>query len=274
MSADPFAKCIPGEHPLLAGYEFHDQIDSTNDLGLQLAADALLPCPYLIHAARQTRGRGRGSHAWWSDRGALTFSLIVCTSSLRIPPNQWPILSLATGLALADALGQYVDRQRIRVKWPNDVFLGERKVGGILIESARSAHQRFVIGIGLNINNSLHSAPSDVARRATSVRDEVERDHDLDHVLWNVLSGLSDHYRLLESGEYRLGERWRESCLLTGREVHVASGDHILRGECLGIDDRGALVVKTSAGVEPCFAGVVSWQGEKITETEKRYGRP
>jgi BirA family transcriptional regulator, biotin operon repressor / biotin---[acetyl-CoA-carboxylase] ligase len=264
---------MPRQHPFLAGYELHPELASTNDLGLQRATSHSLPCPYLIRAMRQTRGRGRGTHRWWTTDGALTFSLILDAGQLPIPPDQWPILSLVTGLALAETIGHYTQRPNVQVKWPNDIYLSRRKLGGILIESASGPSHRFVVGIGLNVNNSLSEAPEDISRRATSLRDELGYEHDVEDVLWRALSKLAEHYRQLENTSYPLGPKWSEYCLLSGRYVQVRSGDQILRGLCLGIDERGALLVQTPTGVERCFAGEVQWQGDGWTgESERLLG--
>jgi BirA family transcriptional regulator, biotin operon repressor / biotin---[acetyl-CoA-carboxylase] ligase len=252
-----------GQHPFLAGYELHQELPSTNDLGLELAAEASLPCPYLIRAERQSRGRGRGVHRWWSEEGALTCSLVVDSEQMRLPSERWPTLSLVTGLALVELLRRFVEFQPVRVKWPNDLYVGERKLGGILIESARGPGRRFVVGIGINVNNSLKNAPDDIAGSATSLCDELGGTrHDLDDLLWRILSGLSAHYRELVESQYPLGPRWREACFLTGREVRVAAGEQAMAGRCLGIDERGALLVHTASGVQSCYAGSVEWRRE------------
>lgn len=141
------------DHPLLKGFEFHEELESTNDLGLELAKSVDLPCPYLIQAARQTRGRGRGEHRWWSSAGAITCSLILDSEQLSPSPEEWPLISLVTGIGLAEALQPYLTSSPIRVKWPNDLYVADRKLGGILIETVRGESLRFVVGFGINLNN-------------------------------------------------------------------------------------------------------------------------
>jgi BirA family transcriptional regulator, biotin operon repressor / biotin---[acetyl-CoA-carboxylase] ligase len=130
------------------------ETDSTNTQLLQRARAGGLHAPTLLVAERQTQGRGRLGRAWHSRAGdSLTFSL-----ALPYAPRQWDGLSLAVGAALAEALEPGAEPPRLRLKWPNDLWLGTpgvpggRKLGGILIETvAAGAARVVVVGIGLNL---------------------------------------------------------------------------------------------------------------------------
>lgn len=250
------------QHPWLAGLEHFALAESTNDLALERAAWERLPCPHLIVADRQSRGRGRGTNTWWSDAGALTFTVLVDAEQAGVGAEDWPLLSLTTGLAVIEALESFADRP-LRVKWPNDIYLDGRKLGGILVEAGRGKVGRFAIGIGLNINNSLTSAPPDVQRRATSLVDSTQRAVDLTDVLWVLLTSLGENLERLAADSAVVYRRWPHVCQLTGERVAVTIGDRQILGTCRGISPRGALLVETPEGVEACFAGTVTWHGRE-----------
>ena len=130
-----------------------DQIDSTNDHALLLANQPEIESPWLIGAERQTAGRGRGANRWWGAEGSLLFSLLIDMPKMGLVSADWPRFSLITGLAAAETLASMVSSAVVGLKWPNDVWLGRRKVGGILIEQSDRFPERLVIGVGLNVNN-------------------------------------------------------------------------------------------------------------------------
>jgi BirA family biotin operon repressor/biotin-[acetyl-CoA-carboxylase] ligase len=243
-------------YPWLADVRFFDELNSTNDVALQLAAEPDCKTPLLVLAKRQTQGRGRGSNQWWANDGSLTFSLLLADTHIPVPARNWPRLPLFAGLAVARALRPYVKEETIRVKWPNDVYLRDRKLGGILVEATCGQKNAMVVGIGLNVNNRLATAPADVAEKAISLVDVLGEALSLTDVLLATLLQISQTFS--QSPATRdLFEEWRKLCLLTGRRIAVESGMRRVQGVCTGIDDEGALCIETPTGVERCNAGSV-----------------
>jgi BirA family biotin operon repressor/biotin-[acetyl-CoA-carboxylase] ligase len=236
--------------------EVHGEVASTNDRAVELAARADLATPALVLAEQQTAGRGRGRNRWWTGPGALTFSLVLDLRHLALPPAQWPKLSLTVGLAVCEALRELLDPRRPALKWPNDVLVDGRKLCGILVEIPSSQTGRVVVGVGLNVNNSVADAPADVQRRATSLFDETGRPHDRFEVLTRLLARLDDELGLLVS-DSDLPARWQPWCWLSGRTVCVENEGLPVHGFCRGIDADGALLLQTSTGLERVYSGVV-----------------
>jgi len=237
--------------------DYHDQIASTNDRGLALVVEGQLKMPALVLTNRQTAGRGRGANPWWSADGALTFSLVVDAASLQLPTQHFPQVSLTTGLAACEALLKEVPGQDIRLKWPNDVYLQGRKVCGILVETSRVSSAVLVIGMGINVNNSLRRAPCELKDIATSLLDVAGRPFDRTRLLIELLQQLEGQLQRFTTHRAALLQRWRELCLLQGRTVCLAVGDRQFVGVCQGIDEEGALLVQQEAGIQRFFAGVV-----------------
>jgi BirA family transcriptional regulator, biotin operon repressor / biotin---[acetyl-CoA-carboxylase] ligase len=244
--------------PHLAALEHHEQIGSTSDRALELARQEELALPLLILADQQSGGRGRGSNQWWAAAGSLTFSLLIDSGQFGIASSKWPVLSLSTGLAICEALEQIAPGGDFGVKWPNDVYCSGRKICGILIESPSASRGRVIVGIGLNVNNSLTAAPSEIQALATSLVDYLRRPLDMTGVLLNLLASLQSRWQELgSSGSEPQVAEFRRRCILDGRTVQVSSGSRLITGRCLGIDDSGSLVLQTESGREAIASGSV-----------------
>ena len=146
----------------------------------------------------------------------------------------------------------------IQLKWPNDDYVQRRKVSGILVEVPRVEPTRLVLGVGINVNNSLGAAPAEITDTATALCDVTGRPFPLVDVLICVLDKLANRLDWIGSRDRELRELWRERCLLTNRPVQIDGVGGQLAGVCQGIDEEGALVVLTQGGSRRCFAGTVT----------------
>lgn len=255
MDAAPFDLAAIAAQTPIASLEYQPEVGSTNDWALSLAADEDRLWPLLVLAAQQTGGRGRGVNRWWSASGALTFSLVVDAAERGLPLERWPSLALLSGLAVCETLHQLYPPGMFGLKWPNDVYLGGRKLCGILVE-APSHRGRIVVGVGINVNNSFAGAPTELRERATSLCDAAGGPFDLSEVLIAVVERMIER---MQSADL-LAEDFGRYCLLTGRLVQIESGQERIVGRCLGIDAHGALLVQTESGQRRVHAGtVVAW---------------
>ena len=237
--------------------EFHRELASTNDLALNRATLEELDTPLLVLTAFQTAGRGRGNNQWWSGPGSLAFSLVIDTDKYE-PTGAWnPRLSLTTALSIHDALRECVPLEDIQLKWPNDVYLGSRKVAGILLERPATRPDRLVVGIGININNSFSEAPEQIRAVATSLYDASGRHFVTRDILRAILKHLVRRYQEEAADELCLAEEWREHCMLRNRIVHVALGKRIVSGVCHGIDDQGALIIEAGSNFVNLKSGTI-----------------
>ncbi len=152
--------------------EFHSRIGSTSDRARELAENGL-PLPAIVVADRQSAGRGRRGRRWESDtpRG-LWLTAAVGLDTAVAGRGEATVLPLRVGLAVSRALERFAPAIRVEVKWPNDIVVGDRKLGGILCEGVPGA---VLIGIGLNLNHPAAELPADVAPRATSLLLECGR---------------------------------------------------------------------------------------------------
>ncbi len=228
-----------------------DSVSSTMEVAATLAADASLPLPIVI-ADAQTAGRGRRGHTWESPPGAgLYLSLVWRQASMAA----LPLLTLAAGLGvregIAAATGLAPD-----VKWPNDLFVGRRKLAGLLAEgvSLGSPGQAVILGVGVNVMPAAY-LPG-VAARATSIESELGRGVDRGVVMCEIVEALIDRLAGLACNPGGVLQAWRAaSPSAIGTRVEWENR----HGVTAGIDDTGALLVKTSGGIERIIAGELHW---------------
>jgi BirA family biotin operon repressor/biotin-[acetyl-CoA-carboxylase] ligase len=218
--------------------------------------------PCLLVAENQTGGRGRQGRVWQSARGAsLTFSL-----ALPLARDDWSGLSLAVGVALAEALDPLAPgaTPRIGLKWPNDLWLmdrfepGERsgrKLGGVLIETVAAGHRRLaVIGIGLNV---LPLATGDTSSGFACLQ-EIETGIDAPTALARVALPLARALKEFDGGGFApFAPRFAARDLLTGQAVRTSQSD-ATEGIAVGVTDFGALEVDTGSGLLEVTSGEVS----------------
>ena len=250
---------------LVAQIDYHEVIGSTSDRALELGVLDESVLPLLVLAEKQTAGRGRGANRWWSAEGALTFSLVLEAPRERLPPSRWPQVALAAGVAVCEALQRLAPRAELRVKWPNDVYLADRKVSGILCESVPGMSDRLVVGIGVNVNNRRQE--TGVGGQRTTAMSLAEYDgmqRDLTEVLIDVLDQMDRRWRELLEGHFEEpASVYRERCFLTNRIVRIEqAGGSTVVGVCRGIDALGRLRVHTECGEMAVVSGTVaSWDG-------------
>ncbi len=234
----------------------YQSVGSTNDVAREMAkADA--PEGTAALAGEQTGGRGRKGSAWASPSGGLWLSIVLRPT---IPLEAWPLIGFAAGAGVAAAL-ESVSGRTIQLKWPNDVILESRKVGGILVESAAGVA---ILGIGINVNVELDALPEDVRRGATTVLASLGRTVDLSVLTRAVLEQVEHFYDLLSQDSKAVLRAWRRRSFLSGRSVQVGS-THMLEGIAEDVDDSGALLIRTASGVQPVTVGEVS-----VRETRPR----
>lgn len=241
--------------------EFHEQLESTNTTAIELLGPLLDHSPALVLTANQTAGRGRKGNSWWSAGGALTFTVVVDASELPLDASRRPLVALASGLAVRDVLQERFPDGEFQLKWPNDVLTAHRKICGILVEQhGIDSRQGILIGIGININNSLCGAPAEVTQRATSLYDLTGHSFDLTDCLVSILQRLD--YRI---GQFSTHPRLALSDVnkhnvLNGRIVTLQVGDEEHSGQCHGIDEDGQLVIQTLTDLLRINSGIVlSW---------------
>ncbi|HEY3431729.1 MAG TPA: biotin--[acetyl-CoA-carboxylase] ligase [Rhodocyclaceae bacterium] len=228
------------------------ECDSTNTQLLR-RAEAGAPSGTVLVADRQTAGRGRRGRTWFAAPGdSLTFSLLWRFALESPAPGG---LSLAVGLALARGL-ESLGVSGITLKWPNDLLLNGRKLGGVLVELQPGQLRSAVIGIGLNLHLP-DDLPEDVRSLAAAL-DQSGMVMTRETVLAALLASLQrtlDEYAI--TGFAALREDWLLRHAHQGQPVRISGGTE-LEGLCAGVDAEGALLLQTDQGLRTVVSGDVS----------------
>lgn len=231
-------------------------VGSTNQLAMKAAAAGAAEGTVFV-ADGQTAGRGRGDHTWHSPPGTGLYLSIIAPP--LDDPNKLLCVSLMAGLASASAI-ERVSGVVPDLRWPNDLMLAGKKVGGVLIEGVAigSRLSRLVVGIGINVNQ--RDFPNEIAHLATSLRMEVGRSLDREELLQEVLTRFDNELAdLTRGGESSVIRRFEESSSYArGAEVEVSDGaGQTFTGVTAGLDRRGFLSVRTSEGLRTVLSGGV-----------------
>jgi len=251
---------IGGEWPCLR----YETIDSTSDEARRLIAGGGVAVPFAVWADAQTKGRGRGSNAWFSDEDSLTVTLAFDPAWAGIGPGREPLVSLAAALALARAIEPMVGR-RLAIRWPNDVEADGRKLAGILAERFDSPEgPRLLVGVGVNVATRFESAPSEVRALATSVVALGAGPADswglpgLRHGIYrDFLREFEAALRALAADDPTLLAGVNDRDSLDGHLVRVRQGERVALGIGRGINPDGSLRLETAAGEVAVYGGQV-----------------
>ena len=210
-------------------HRHYRRTDSTNDRAKELAQSGA-PSGLVVTAESQTAGRGRSGRSWFSTPGG---SLLY--SALIRPLGERPLLPLAVPLAVCDA-AEDLSAQQCLVKWPNDVWIDERKLAGVLIEGRPDpdpTESWAVIGVGLNLDLSAAEVPEELEGRVAWLGADIEPE-----VASSRLSSAIEQW--LGADDSTVLEEFRRRDLLKGRMLEWEGGS----GRAIGIDDRGHLLVE------------------------------
>ena len=222
---------------------YYDEIESTNAEAKSLAADGA-PEGTVVIAECQTAGRGRLGRRWVSPAGkGLLFSVILRPA---LPMSDAHLLTLVAATAAAEAIEGHTG-VAVRIKWPNDLYVDDRKLGGILTEVSGEQDEIdwVIVGIGVNVNTEYGELPVPLRRTAASLKMAGGQLFDRSELLARILLSLEAAYvATLRSGFGSALEAFRDRDYLGRKTVSVQTREGPVVGEALGIDDRGALLLQ------------------------------
>jgi BirA family biotin operon repressor/biotin-[acetyl-CoA-carboxylase] ligase len=233
---------------------YFESIGSTNDEAGRRGREGLV-----VVADAQTAGRGRRGHVWFSPPASgLYVSVVLIPGSSIDPALATTLLTLAAGVALAEGIEE-ATALRVDLKWPNDLQVARRKLGGILAESSGDRRGAVVVGYGINVQST--AFPPELRDRATSLETELSRTIDRHHVLVETLAALSRRYEDLLAGRFdAILDAWRRRAPgASGARVTWTTNSGAMSGITAGIDERGALLVRIEDRVERIVSGEVTW---------------
>lgn len=232
---------------------YYDTVSSTMDTAMEIGLGGA-PEGAVIVAEGQTKGRGRLGRSWASPKHKGIYLSLILRPKLL--PQETPCLTLLAGVSVCEAIKDLTDLNA-NIKWPNDIFINDKKLGGILTElSAETDMVRFiVIGIGINVNTDKSALPL----HATSLKEEKEEPVSRVALLRQILKRLEQNYNCFKKqGFHPTIEKWRAFSSTLGERVKVTCQKEHIEGEAVDIDvDGGLLIRKDSGFIEKVMAGDV-----------------
>ena len=236
-------------------------VGSTNDIAAEIAAAGAAE-GVVVLADRQTSGRGRRGRSWFSPASSgLYVSIVLRPARAEVDPARaTALLTLAAGVALAEAI-EDASGLRVELKWPNDLYIGRRKVGGILAETAGGAPGSTVV-LGYGINVGAAAFPPELGDHATSLESALGRPVDRTPVLVESLAAMGRRYGDLLDGRYdAILDAWRARAPASiGARVAWSTLTGRQSGITRGIDEHGALLVQSDSRLERIVAGELTWE--------------
>lgn len=234
------------------GREIHHftEVTSTNDVAKELALEGAEEGTIVI-SETQSRGRGRLGRKWFSPEGGIWFSLILCP---KMSVKDAPKITFALSLAMAKTIIKMF-RLKVRIRWPNDVLVNNKKVCGILTElSSKSggAIDFIVSGIGINANTNLKSFPKALRKSVTSLKQQVKREISREAFLKAFFEELEHYYKTLtNSGFAQILREWKSLTDTLNSYIEVTSfdkKDKKVEGQAIDVDQDGALLIRLDDG--------------------------
>lgn len=232
---------------------FVDTLTSTNTVAME-AAQLDAPHGTAFLTDYQTNGYGRRGRPWQAAKGQnLTFSIIL---RLPISGTVTGMVPLAAALAVSEVVAKVVSPNNPRLKWPNDILLEGRKICGILLQSCGAPVTPMVLGIGLNVNQSIF--PPELSDSATSLLLATGQHVDRASMMANVLLRLEKTLELLSMDPALIRKRYTENLMGVGKNCQITGVNEKIVGTLVGIEESGALILETSQGLQTIYAGDVS----------------
>ena len=217
---------------------------STNDIAAEYAAnnqnDGLA-----IFAEQQTQGRGRAANKWLSPPSES----ILCSILLTDCPLSAELLSLTAAVAVAETIGQSA-----KIKWPNDIFLNDKKIAGILLESKPQDYgPAYIIGIGINCHQQIDSFPPELKQIATSIDIETQTTCNRISIARRLLTSLDRQLQTANADSTRIIDQWRDLSIQLGHRVTLIYNADKFTGNCIGIDPQKGLILQLDTGAVRMF---------------------
>lgn len=230
----------------------YDETDTTNNCA---KSNSDSPEGSVFIAEVQTHGKGSRGRGWVSPRGTGIWHTILLKPD--ISPLGVSQITLAAGLAVCKAIGL-----NSKIKWPNDIVIGSKKVCGILTEMSAEIDMVNYIVCGIGINVNMESFDKEIEHRATSMYIESGRKYNRNELIANLLNKFEYYYKkFLDRGLISILDEYKQNCITIGRDVNVIFKKETVTGRAVDVDENGALVVETDNGIIHVTSGEVSVRG-------------
>jgi len=251
LEEEDLKSLLAGDYNLI----YLSETDSTNDYSMSLVSKGILEDTIVV-AESQKRGKGRLGRVWLSPPGKNIYMSVIIRPELH--PKDSTLITLLSAVCSAHAIRAITGLDAL-IKWPNDIIVNSKKIGGILLE-LRSEPDRIaqaVIGIGINVNSERGDFPPELCPIATSIFIETGRHYKRTPIIVEIARGIKKYLSNFEPKT--LLDEWRALSCTLGKEVLVSTPKETLRGWAEDIDETGRLLLRTGDGsLIPIHSGDLS----------------
>ena len=220
----------------------YDRVGSTNDIARSL------PPWHAVRADSQTSGRGRQGRLWVSDYGGLWLSMVVPVEGAR---HHWKALPLAAGWAILDVI-KCLKVREVRLRWPNDIMVDDRKLAGILVEQFHD--NLAVVGVGINVFNSPDLMNRNLAQKITRLSDHINPAPCLDELTGMILKIFENIHRQMKTDGFSALLNVINTAWSMPRRVALELDRETQEGLFLGVDDQGDLLIENDSGYKYTYS--------------------
>jgi len=225
----------------------YDELDSTNIQSWDRIKSAEAQHGDIILSHFQNGGKGQGSNSWYSSPSKNILFSVIC-KELNLSINKLPVLNMLVSLAIYDTLQSFF-KEHTRIKWPNDIFIDDKKIAGILIETTLAGEniKNAVIGVGININES--QFPNDLPN-AVSIFTLTGNYQNTDMVLSMVIEYLDKRLSQLNQGFEEIQKDYEAVLYGLNLKKYFRSSINDFEGTISGVNNKGQLCVSTPDGLK------------------------
>ena len=239
---------------LSAPWQHFRSLPSTNDFLAELSVEDWKE-GFTCSAEHQTGGHGQHGRSWASPFGGLYMSV-----SLRpdLDPGRWPLLSLVASVSSVESLQEFLPDTEFQIKWPNDIILHDKKIGGILLESSISNTPRLIVGLGLNLANHKLELPDRLLFPASSVAIETGIVLCPHEVAGHYRRRLLCRYLRWKQDPHSIISDFLRLSFTKGRQIHILHRGETLTGRDDGLNESGHLRLILPSGIKEFQAGSIT----------------
>ena len=229
--------------------EYYNRLDSTNEEAWELVEEGQdNQHGTIVITENQIKGKGRKENSWSMVAGkGLAISVIL---DKIYPANHSSFISLATGIAVVESL----EKRGIEcsLKWPNDIYYQEKKLGGILCESKikKDAIDKIVIGVGINVNETIEEHPDDLQKSITTMFSITKHAHQRELIVAEFINSFERLLKKLNDKPTSIIDEWHNHCLHLNKKVSFSNDKQLDKGTFIGLNEKGYARIEINGEVK------------------------
>ena len=229
--------------------EYYNRLDSTNEEAWELIEEEREnQHGTIVITENQIKGKGRKENSWSMVAGkGLAISVIL---DKKYPSNHSSFISLATGISVVESLKKR--SIECSLKWPNDIYYQERKLGGILCESKikKDAFDKIVVGVGINVNETIEEHPKDLQKTLTTMFSITNHAHQRELIVAEFINSFERLLKKLNDKPTSIIDEWLNHCLHLNKKVSFSNDKQLDEGTFIGLNEEGYAQIEINGEVK------------------------